>query len=167
MIRLAAVEVSVDLLRSQWLPLPDDVKILNATLTSDGRRLRLTITGESLPVPEVRVDQVPIIDPPLLNPVFTIFKRPALGPTVLMDHNRPKFAWWADDLMRRLGPDGSIGEEAPQSSRPGVCRVCGCTDEDCIGCVVSSGHPCYWAEPDLCSACVGKTPEASPAIEEG
>lgn len=36
----------------------------------------------------------------------------------------------------------------------GVCRVCGCTDEDCTGCVVKTGAPCSWVEPDLCSACV-------------
>jgi hypothetical protein len=34
------------------------------------------------------------------------------------------------------------------------CRVCGCTEEDCSGCVERTGQPCWWAEPDLCSACV-------------
>lgn len=33
------------------------------------------------------------------------------------------------------------------------CRVCGCTDDDCSGCVERSGEPCHWVEPDLCSAC--------------
>lgn len=33
------------------------------------------------------------------------------------------------------------------------CRFCGCTDRDCSGCVERTGEPCYWAEPDLCSAC--------------
>jgi hypothetical protein len=34
-----------------------------------------------------------------------------------------------------------------------VCRVCGCTDLDCRGCIERTGEPCYWVEPDLCSAC--------------
>jgi hypothetical protein len=33
------------------------------------------------------------------------------------------------------------------------CRVCGCTDEDCSGCLERTGAPCHWVEPDLCSAC--------------
>jgi DnaJ-class molecular chaperone len=39
----------------------------------------------------------------------------------------------------------------------GVCRVCGCTDDDCSGCVERTGEPCYWAEPNLCSACVRRS----------
>jgi hypothetical protein len=35
----------------------------------------------------------------------------------------------------------------------GVCRRCGCTDDDCSGCVERTGAPCFWVEPDLCSAC--------------
>lgn len=35
---------------------------------------------------------------------------------------------------------------------PGVCRECGCTeDEACVDDV--TGDPCFWVEPDLCSAC--------------
>lgn len=33
------------------------------------------------------------------------------------------------------------------------CRVCGCTDDDCSGCIERTGTPCYWVEEDLCSAC--------------
>jgi hypothetical protein len=33
------------------------------------------------------------------------------------------------------------------------CRVCGCTDDDCSGCIERTGKPCYWVEEDLCSAC--------------
>jgi hypothetical protein len=43
---------------------------------------------------------------------------------------------------------------------PMQCRVCGCTDLDCSGCIERTGHPCYWVHEDLCSAC-GSTP-ASP-----
>jgi hypothetical protein len=35
----------------------------------------------------------------------------------------------------------------------GKCRKCGCTDLDCSGCVERTGLPCFWVEPDLCSAC--------------
>ncbi len=35
------------------------------------------------------------------------------------------------------------------------CRVCGCTEDN--ACVVD-GKPCWWAEPDLCSACAGMQP---------
>lgn len=36
------------------------------------------------------------------------------------------------------------------------CRVCGCTEEDCSGCIERTGQPCHWIEDDLCSACEGK-----------
>ena len=36
---------------------------------------------------------------------------------------------------------------------PGSCRVCGCTDDDCRGCIERTGRPCHWVEPNLCSAC--------------
>jgi hypothetical protein len=34
------------------------------------------------------------------------------------------------------------------------CRVCGCTEFDCSGCIEKTGAPCSWVEVDLCSACV-------------
>jgi len=37
-----------------------------------------------------------------------------------------------------------------------ACRVCGCTDDDCHGCIARTGHPCWWVAADLCSACEGK-----------
>ena len=33
------------------------------------------------------------------------------------------------------------------------CRVCGCTDNDCSGCIERTGEPCHWVARDLCSAC--------------
>lgn len=33
------------------------------------------------------------------------------------------------------------------------CRECGCTDDDCSGCIDRTGEACYWTEWDLCSAC--------------
>lgn len=35
------------------------------------------------------------------------------------------------------------------------CVACGCTDQDCRGCVERTGEPCSWAEPGICSACTG------------
>jgi hypothetical protein len=35
-----------------------------------------------------------------------------------------------------------------------ICRVCGCTDDDCLECIERTGEPCSWVEGDLCSACV-------------
>jgi hypothetical protein len=34
------------------------------------------------------------------------------------------------------------------------CKVCGCTEADCRGCVERTGEPCTWVGPNLCSACV-------------
>jgi hypothetical protein len=36
------------------------------------------------------------------------------------------------------------------------CRICGCTEDDCSVCIKRTGSPCYWVEPDLCSACTKK-----------
>ena len=36
------------------------------------------------------------------------------------------------------------------------CRVCGCIDEDCSGCIDETGYACHWVEDDLCSRCAGK-----------
>lgn len=44
-----------------------------------------------------------------------------------------------------------VSETEPQVR---TCRACGCTDDNCQGCVEKTGVPCSWAEPDLCSACV-------------
>lgn len=34
------------------------------------------------------------------------------------------------------------------------CRICGCADDDCSGCIERTGHACHWVQEDLCSACV-------------
>lgn len=52
------------------------------------------------------------------------------------------------DEVFPLGVPGE-GAETDRS-----CRVCGCTDLDCRGCIERTGQPCFWVEPDLCSACV-------------
>lgn len=38
------------------------------------------------------------------------------------------------------------------------CRVCGCTEVDCSGCIERTGEPCTWVEQDLCSACTEVSP---------
>ncbi len=41
---------------------------------------------------------------------------------------------------------------------PGVCHICGCTEENCSHCIERTGEPCSWANEDrtLCTACVGQ-----------
>jgi hypothetical protein len=45
-----------------------------------------------------------------------------------------------------------LDDEVEQRS----CRECGCTEDDCSSCVERTGEPCFWVEPDLCSACAAK-----------
>lgn len=37
----------------------------------------------------------------------------------------------------------------------GACRICGCTDDNCVGCIEITGAPCSWAneKQDVCTAC--------------
>lgn len=45
--------------------------------------------------------------------------------------------------------DGSCAGHFPDRK----CRICGCTEKNCSGCIERTGEPCHWVEPDLCSAC--------------
>lgn len=47
----------------------------------------------------------------------------------------------------------ALAEETEEEAPPWQCRVCGCTNEDCTQCIEKTGKPCYWVEPNLCSAC--------------
>lgn len=40
--------------------------------------------------------------------------------------------------------------------KKGTCRLCGCTEADCLGCMEKTGHPCAWTDDTktLCTACV-------------
>lgn len=38
-----------------------------------------------------------------------------------------------------------------------TCRVCGCDDWDCSGCIAKTGAACSWVTHDLCSACSADT----------
>lgn len=44
-------------------------------------------------------------------------------------------------------------KQPPPIGYRGRCRTCGCTDDECSGCVAVIGEPCYWLAPGLCSAC--------------
>ena len=58
---------------------------------------------------------------------------------------------------------GEAGDEGPLWDVQ-TCRVCGCTDDDCSGCIERTGEPCYWVDEDLCSACAyDQTPKGDPA----
>lgn len=82
-----------------------------------------------------------------------------------------RFEFVSDEHELRAGAvidaddDAAGGEVAPAADVEieafgETCRVCGCTDEDCGGCVERTGQPCYWVEEDLCSACVVPVDEA-------
>lgn len=63
--------------------------------------------------------------------------------------------------MVTLEEMGKLIDRIVESPEPGgnltltrKCRSCGCTDNDCRGCIERTGEPCRWIEDDLCSACV-------------
>ncbi len=51
---------------------------------------------------------------------------------------------------------------AETTAPPASCRLCGCTERDCRGCVERTGAPCSWTEEPgadrlgLCSACAAQ-----------
>lgn len=34
-----------------------------------------------------------------------------------------------------------------------ICLKCGCTDNNCLACMLKTGIPCSWVDKNLCSAC--------------
>jgi len=46
-----------------------------------------------------------------------------------------------------------LAEMVARGREERTCRICGCTDLNCSGCIKRTGKPCCWKEPDLCSAC--------------
>jgi hypothetical protein len=88
----------------------------------------------------------------LLILLFTLAHRNGIdvAGAVLSKHDVNKGRRWAFDPER--GYTRHVEEDAAD---PVSCRVCGCTEDDCSGCVERTGEPCHWAEPGLCSACVG------------
>jgi ParB/RepB/Spo0J family partition protein len=51
-------------------------------------------------------------------------------------------------ILRGEDPDAT-------GAMSGVCRVCGCTEENCTQCMEKTGNPCHWVDEEktLCSAC--------------
>ncbi len=49
------------------------------------------------------------------------------------------------------------GERVMATTKVRRCRVCGCTEDDCSGCIERTGEPCHWIAPDLCSECEAVT----------
>jgi hypothetical protein len=53
---------------------------------------------------------------------------------------------------------------------PGVCRICGCTEEDCSECIMATGEPCTWADGTeaICTRCVCPVQAGTgPCISDG
>ena len=77
------------------------------------------------------------------------------APAALRDNAFAEGPWyWVLDEVVACDPipcRGALGLWDFRPLRP--CRICGCTDLNCSGCVERTGEPCYWVEPDLCSAC--------------
>lgn len=79
--------------------------------------------------------------------------------------------WWVPHDKFDSGHDAVAAEHAGiEDVRR--CRVCGCTDDDCSGCIERTGVPCSWVDVDLCSACyqprierVGQTSPPSMNVE--
>jgi hypothetical protein len=62
-------------------------------------------------------------------------------------------------VMAELGasewpPDLEI--DLSKTERFGVCRKCGCTDDDCSQCITRTGEACSWTDGThtLCTACL-------------
>lgn len=45
--------------------------------------------------------------------------------------------------------------------KAGECVHCGCTEDDCRGCVARQGAPCSWVAVGLCSCCADLGPPES------
>jgi Protein of unknown function (DUF3102) len=63
---------------------------------------------------------------------------------------RPKQVELVDEIEEEEAEEAA---EEPETVEPQACRVCGCTEDDCRGCIEKTGEPCWWVEPGLCSAC--------------
>ena len=61
---------------------------------------------------------------------------------------------YLDGSMLTANARLSINRTLERLEPEATCRNCGCTGENCSGCVERTGEPCYWVEADLCSACV-------------
>ena len=62
--------------------------------------------------------------------------------------------WSHDNKDQHIQIESLVGLSMLQFTDIRKCRVCGCTDANCIRCIEKTGMPCSWVETDLCSACV-------------
>lgn len=83
-----------------------------------------------------------------------------LGSDWNLPHEAPRvlkrFGLDAKSIVDQVAPKekpAKAKKAARKKATAGVCRECGCTDDDCTDCVERTGEPCTWVEPDLCSAC--------------
>ncbi len=66
-----------------------------------------------------------------------------------------------DALIANLGTDGRV-RGLHRAAPVRTCESCGCTDDDCSGCIARTGQPCTWSltyaarGSDVCSACVSR-----------
>lgn len=73
-------------------------------------------------------------------------------------------AEYDEERSKKIRRAKSKSKKAKTDGKTGTCRVCGCTETTpCLD--PETGEPCFWVEPDLCSACVSK--HQVPATEGG
>lgn len=81
-----------------------------------------------------------------LNAVDWVIAGPETGPGArkcepawidALEQQAPCFFDKRQEWVRREFPDGKDDPTSPRR-----CRVCGCTDLDCSGCIARTGHPC-------------------------
>jgi len=90
------------------------------------------------------VTPLPCADPPFYTCPCGI------GEPAKLDGSLPE-GW----VLKRFEESPGCGCFCPSHADMQMCRVCGCTQMD--ACETPAG-PCFWVEPDLCSACVGRKP---------
>lgn len=69
---------------------------------------------------------------------------------------------WQPQANAVRDADPAEADDEDDFGTPGVCRLCGCTEDH--ACETIAG-PCHWLEPDLCSACADGEPARPPATE--
>lgn len=70
------------------------------------------------------------------------------------DYSNGRFAWLLESphsFKHHIPFIGGVGFTKDFDER--FCLSCGCTQNDCSGCIRDTGKPCYWIGDGLCSAC--------------
>ena len=116
--------------------------------------------------------QVPIIHLPegsfkesgtMIAPVMLVIKKPLAYDPFPIELPPMKIERIIETPQTLINDAKKFVENHPQLKER-TCRICGCTDNDCIQCIAKTGEPCYWVESDLCSAC--KIPETEEILKE-